>query len=165
VSFDSTEHVKHIAYNAKGQRLMIAYGNGKMTRYNYDVRNFRLQRYHTESYDWDAGSPYLFDPDGGVLQDCFHRYDLSGNIINIINHAPGCGISGSTEGENKLTRTFKYDALYRLLEASGREINSHDDTVLWDDPANSHPLDINDLRAYNQEFEYDLLGITQRKHF
>ena len=35
-------YVEHIAYNAKGQRLLIAYGNGVMTRHAYDPQTFRL---------------------------------------------------------------------------------------------------------------------------
>src|SRR5262249_24206447 len=35
VDLDQTTFVQRIAYNAKGQRTLIAYGNGVMTRYAY----------------------------------------------------------------------------------------------------------------------------------
>ena len=38
----SDTFVERIAYNAKGQRVLIAYGNGIMTRYAYDPHTFRL---------------------------------------------------------------------------------------------------------------------------
>ena len=38
VELDDTTYVERIAYNAKGQRTLIAYGNSVMTRYAYDRR-------------------------------------------------------------------------------------------------------------------------------
>ena len=47
---DGDVFVEHIAYNAQGQRVLIAYGNGIMTRYAYDQATFRLARMRTEGY-------------------------------------------------------------------------------------------------------------------
>jgi hypothetical protein len=44
----SDTFVERIAYNAKGQRVLIAYGNGIMTRHAYDPQTFRLLRLRTE---------------------------------------------------------------------------------------------------------------------
>src|SRR5262249_51120057 len=41
VDLDGDTFVQRIAYTAKGQRALIAYGNGVMTRYAYDDRTFR----------------------------------------------------------------------------------------------------------------------------
>ena len=49
-SWTATTYVERIAYNAKGQRTLIAYGNGVMTRYAYDPQTFRLVRLRTERY-------------------------------------------------------------------------------------------------------------------
>ena len=38
----ATSFVTNIDYNAKGQRLQIAYGNGALTTYDYDPLTFRL---------------------------------------------------------------------------------------------------------------------------
>ena len=51
VFLDDTLYVERIAYDAKGQRTLIAYGNGVMTRYAYDPRTFRLKRLRSERYD------------------------------------------------------------------------------------------------------------------
>ena len=48
VALDDADYVRHIAYNAKGQRVLIAYGNGVMTRYAYDPHTFRLARLRTD---------------------------------------------------------------------------------------------------------------------
>jgi hypothetical protein len=67
VSLDDTLYVERIAYDAKGQRALIAYGNGLMTRYSYDPRTFRLERLRSEHY----GKPdaVTYRPGGEALQD------------------------------------------------------------------------------------------------
>jgi hypothetical protein len=44
VKLESTEYVKEIAYNAKGQKNLVALDNEIMTRYAYDNQTFRLKR-------------------------------------------------------------------------------------------------------------------------
>ncbi|MBV5273289.1 MAG: hypothetical protein JZU52_06480, partial [Lamprocystis purpurea] len=41
-------YVQRIAYNAKGQRTLIVYGNDLITRYAYDPDTFRLVRLRTD---------------------------------------------------------------------------------------------------------------------
>src|SRR5262249_37475699 len=50
VFFDNALYVERIAYDAKGQRALIAYGNGVMTRYAYDEKTFRLKRMRSEHF-------------------------------------------------------------------------------------------------------------------
>ncbi len=45
VEFDGTDYVEHIAYNAKGQRLLIAFGNGVMTRHVYGSKTGSVTDY------------------------------------------------------------------------------------------------------------------------
>ena len=68
---DGTTYVEHIAYNAKGQRTLIAYGNGVMTRYAYDPQTFRLARLRTERYT--TPQPLTYHPTGAPLQDFAYR--------------------------------------------------------------------------------------------
>ena len=77
LSLDGTAHIRHIAYNAKGQRILAAYGNGIMTRHAYDPVNFRLLRQRSEPYDHPpgGGQPYTYAFQGGVRQDCAYAYD------------------------------------------------------------------------------------------
>jgi YD repeat-containing protein len=105
-----------MAYNPKGQRERIKYGNGATTKYTYDEKTFRLTRL------WSFRN-------GGSesLQDLNYTYDPVGNITEITDNAQqetffnGQYISPS--------QMFEYDALYRLTKATGREhVNNNADT-------------------------------------
>jgi YD repeat-containing protein len=81
VELDGETFVERIAYNAKGQRIMIAYGAGVMRRYAYDPRTFRLARMRSERYAEPDTLTYA--PAGEPLQDFAYEYDLAGNITTI----------------------------------------------------------------------------------
>jgi hypothetical protein len=44
LALDGDQLVEHVAYDAKGQRVLVAYGNGVMTRYAHDPQTLRLAR-------------------------------------------------------------------------------------------------------------------------
>src|SRR5205085_4268553 len=90
VELDGVTYVERIAYNAKGQRALIAYGNGVMTRYAYDPRTFRLTRLRTERFTQPDALTYR--PAGAPLQDFAYDYDLVGNITAVHDRVPGSGI-------------------------------------------------------------------------
>ena len=154
---DPMVSVERIVYNAKGQRILIAYGNGIMTRYRYDSVNFRLTRMKSEKYD-NSTDPLIYEPDGGIKQNLAYEYDLAGNILNITDSTQDCGI----EAADSLERVFTYDPLYRLLTATGRER----DTMLppdWDET--DYSQDQNATRGYKQFYGYDKMGnILQLQH-
>lgn len=153
ITFDGTDYVKQIAYNAKGQRLLIAYGNDVMTRYVYSNQTSRLLRLKSEKY---LESDWVFDPQSGtVKQDLAHINDLVGNILTINDKTPNCGIGGI----NSLTRSFEYDPLYRLTKASGRENNPSPSFPWWDDLYRS--TDDSITTSYTQHYSYDKLGNIQ----
>ncbi|WMJ75339.1 SpvB/TcaC N-terminal domain-containing protein [Cytophagaceae bacterium ABcell3] len=145
-------YVERIAYNARGQRTLIAFGNGMMTRYAYDEDNFRLKRLRTERYEKN-GLAYNY-ASGTVRQDNFYEYDLSGNITSIINRAPGSGVGGT----DILEKDYTYDALYRLLSATGRE-TATTAAEPWDDTYRSHDPTL--TRGYTQHYSYDKMGNIQ----
>ena len=100
IAFAGTEHVRHIAYNAKGQRVLMAMGNDMMTRYAYDPITFRLQRIKTERFIEASGT---YTPQSGTTkQDTAYEYDLGGNIIKIKERVSECGIVGTPLGANAL---------------------------------------------------------------
>ncbi|MGE3824016.1 MAG: RHS repeat domain-containing protein, partial [Bacteroidia bacterium] len=155
VTLGSDTYVDHIAYNAKGQRLLIAFGNDTMTRYSYDSNTFRLARQRSEGY---TKTDWTFETAGTVLQDTGYEYDLAGNIIKIKERTTSCGVGGT----NSLDRNFNYDPLYRLLKATGRE-NSPTITPIWDDSYRSNDNSI--TTAYTQNYQYDKMGnIQQLQH-
>lgn len=168
-------YVQQLAYSAKGQRVLIAYGNGVMTRYAYDQKTFRLMRLRSERYSQPQADSY--QPTGEVLQDLAHRYDLVGNILNILDRTPGSGVvnnpAAATVKEmslaqllasgDALIRQFDYDPIYRLLSATGRECDQAPESPPWIDQPRC--TDLTRTRAYSQQYRYDPLGNMQElKH-
>jgi RHS repeat-associated protein len=161
VELDGATYVEHVAYDAKGQRTLIAYGQGVMTRYAYDPRTVRLARLRTERYA--RVGPFAYRPTGAALQDLAHRYDLAGNVTTIGDRAPVSGIPGTPLGADALDRAFTYDPLYRLLSATGRECDLLPDRPPWDDRPRC--VDLGRTRAYTQQYEYDRAGsLTRLRH-
>jgi hypothetical protein len=147
VELDGVVYVKQIAYNAKGQRTLIAYGNGVLSRYAYHPITFQLLRLRTEKYSSPAVGSY--QPAGPVLQDYGYAYDLIGNVLQILDRTPGSGVLNNPEAGqvgdaalanllvkgDALIRRFSYDPIYRLLFGSGRECSNIPSPRPWsDDP-------------------------------
>ena len=139
---DATVFVANLDYNARGQRTLLAHGNGTTTTYAYDPETFRLTELRTAR---DAG--------GAVLQDLAYTYDASGNIVQIADAVSYGNAAVSAAG------LYEYDALYQLTAAEGREHpgqqpTSADPEVLRLD----HPNDLQALRRYRQQYTYDPAG-------
>jgi|GEM_PF-5763668 len=155
ISLDGTAYVQHIAYNAKGQRILLALGNEVMTRYAYDPLTFRLLRIKSEKYTLNGND---YQPQSGTKrQDTAYVYDLGGNIIKTKERITDCGISGTTLGVDALDRTFGYDPLKHLLQATGRESNVGANKPGGDPPIPGTP-NANNVRAYTDNFSYDKVG-------
>ncbi|MBA3705603.1 MAG: hypothetical protein H0W84_06790, partial [Bacteroidetes bacterium] len=158
VSYNGTTYVENIAYNSKGQRLLIAFGNNVMTRYVYDTFTFRLQRHRSERYvKTQVGNTITYAYQSGTnKQDDKFNYDLIGNIVNLFSRVTDCGIGGTPD---ELDRVFTYDPIYRLLSGDGRESNtqSGNNYLFSDAPVPSNPIPSN-VRYYKREFKYDKLG-------
>ncbi len=101
-----TTTVKDITYDSKGQRLTIAYGNGVSTAYTYDSMTFNLNQVQTS-----RGTD--------ILQNLFYFYDPMNNVTRIRD-----GAQQVLFFRNQIvdpTVDYTYDAVYRLVAASGRE--------------------------------------------
>jgi RHS repeat-associated protein len=156
LALDGEAVVEHIAYDAKGQRSLVAYGNGLMTRYACDPRTFRLLRVRTESYRRPEPDAPVFECYGTPLQDLGYTHDLAGNVTSITDRTPGSGIPGTTLGLDALHRTFSYDALYRLLHATGRECDAAPPGPAWQGVPRC--VDATRLRAYTEHYRHDAVG-------
>ena len=146
-----------IAYfNAKGDVIMTAYGNGIMTRQLYDNRTFLLKRTRTSPY---IQTGWTFADNAGVKEDKIFSFDLMGNILQTHDKCTDCGLSATPD---ELTRNFAYDPLYRLLNATGRESNTQSSSVIWNNPPITQVPNAQNSRAYTQAFQYDKLGNIQK---
>jgi RHS repeat-associated protein len=167
VRLDEAVFVQRIAYTAKGQRSLIAYGNGVMTRYAYHPQTFRLARLRSEHYIPDDTT---YRPGGEVLQDYGYDYDLAENILGIHDRTPGSGIPNNPSAMlttdprlrallgsgDALDRTFTYDPTYRLLTATGREHQTPPGGDPWIDLPRG--TDVTQAQAYVETYHYDPLG-------
>jgi YD repeat-containing protein len=161
VQLDDSTYVEHIAYNAKGQRTLIVYGNGVMTRYAYAPETFRLVRLRTEHYTTSTALTY--HPTGAPLQDVAYQYDLMGHITVIQDRRPDSGVLNTRPGKDALNRVFTYDPLYRLLSATGRECDLPPDPPPWVDQARG--VDLMRARDYTEQYHYDPAGnLTRFQH-
>lgn len=115
--------VANINYDAKGQRESIKYKNECTTIYRYDPKTFRLVQMETRRHiDADESSSHENDSgraDRNLLQDLQYTYDAVGNIIHIAD-ASQQAIYFKNQCVNP-SNDYIYDALYRLIQASGRE--------------------------------------------
>ena len=172
VWLDDTLYLERIVHDARGQRALIAYGNGVMTRYAYDPRTFRLARLRSERYT--VAGDGRFRPSGVALQDFGYDYDLAGNIVGIRDRAAGSGIPNNPQAMattdaalasllasgDALQRRFGYDAVYRLLSASGRECDRPPAGPPWD--ASPRCVDLTRARGYREQYGYDAAGNLAR---
>lgn len=163
VVMDGTPYVEHIAYNAKGQRLLVACGNTLMTRYAYDPQTFRLTRQRTEKFTRNGPA---FQPNGNLQQNYTYTYDLVGNILKINDLTPGSG-PGQGNHSNKLVRDFEYDPIYRLIRATGRETSTYDiptPDFITNAPYTPGSTASKNTQAYTQRYHYDRMGNLEKLH-
>lgn len=148
----TTTFVNDIDYNAKGQREIIEYGNGIKTYYEYDPLMFRLKHMKTLRI-------------GEILQDLYYSSDPVGNIVHLRDAAQqnifvkGRWVEPSTD--------YKYDAVYRLKEVTGREhLGLANGSPNPPEPTSYNDysrvgLNLNDpnfLGTYNEDYIYDPSG-------
>jgi RHS repeat-associated protein len=149
---DATRFIDDIDYNARGQRTRIDYGNGVHTTYAYDPLTLRRMQVRTLR-------------GASRLQDLVYTYDPAGNISAIQDDAQQTiyfnGQVVTPHGD------YLYDALYRLIEATGREHigQSERPEPTWDDASRArlpHPHDGQTMRNYLEQYAYDALGNFER---
>ncbi len=161
-----TSFVTNINYNAKGQRENIFYNNGTKTKYTYDEECYHLTNLLTTR---NAGNV--------VLQDLHYTYDAAGNITRVKDNAQA-DIFFDNEMAQALN-DYEYDAIYRLIKATGRKHAGQTDiqpkaalgnsSTFRDRPFINNnvinPNDANAFRNYTETYKYDKAGnIKEQKH-
>jgi RHS repeat-associated protein len=95
VELDGVPQVRQLAYNARGQRVLVAYGNGLMTRHTYDPRTFRLARSRTERYAENLPGVNFALAAGGATASASSTYDGDNPPSSVVDgdrsasHFPG----------------------------------------------------------------------------
>lgn len=149
--------VTDIAYDARGQRQAIGYGNGARTSYRYDPLNFRLTGLSTVKGN------------GALAQDLSYTHDCAGNLT----HQEDRAIPAVFFANAKIAalNRYGYDPLYRLVSAQGREHAGQQangdfgGSDNWNDGpyrVQHQPGDAMAWRAYSQSFLYDPVGNIRR---
>jgi RHS repeat-associated protein len=164
----SLHAITNIDYNAKGQRVLIEYGvldaNQKSevnTTYQYDPETFRLANLTTTR-----------KTDKVLLQDLQYYYDPVGNITHIHDDADIQNVIYFKNRRVEPSADYVYDAIYRLIKATGREHlgqtgdvpnsptpQSYND---WSNINLPHPNDGNAMGTYIENFDYDAAGNIQQ---
>jgi hypothetical protein len=153
----ATTFVRDIDYNAKGQRERIEYGNSTFTEYEYDEETFRLIRLKTTRTNVPANER--------IVQDLSYTYDPAGNIAHIQDDADIQNVIFFRNQRVEPSADYAYDAIYRLIEATGREHlgqigvapipHSHNDGPRI---GLLHPGDGNAMGTYTERYVYDAVG-------
>lgn len=147
-------YVEHIDYDAKGQRQRIDYGNHTFTTYSHDPLTFRLSRMRTIRTVDEAGNAA-----NELLQDLAYTYDPVGNITSLVDSAQQTLFYNGAVVEP--SQAFVYDALYRLINATGREHAAQQQPASEFDQFRTNLIHKGDglaLQNYAQRYEYDAVG-------
>jgi RHS repeat-associated protein len=162
--------VTDIDYDAKGQRMLIDYGNGVRTTYTYDPLTFRLvhllTRRNAGTFPNDCPQPPRAGWPGSQVQNLQYTYDPAGNITHIRDDAQQTVYFRNKRVEP--SAEYTYDAIYRLIEATGREHlgqiggvpNAPNPHTYNDVPRVGilHPNDGNGMGRYIDRHVYDAVG-------
>lgn len=150
-STTATVFINNIDYDAKGQRISIQFQNGATTHYTYDPVTLRLTQLTTTRPD--------------TVQDLSYTYDPVGNITHIEDDAQGTVFFKNQQVEP--SNDYTYDALYRLINATGREHLGQIGSGLAPAPTSYNdaprillpqPGDGNAMGTYSEQYEYDAVG-------
>jgi RHS repeat-associated protein len=154
----ATPFVVDIDYDAKGQRTLVAYGNGVKAQYAYDRETFRLTRL-------TSTRPVTLPADERVVQDLSYTYDPAGNITHISDDADIQNVVFFRNQRVEPSADYIYDATYRLVEATGREhLGQVGGTPTQPGDTDAprvnlpHPGDGNAMGNYTERYEYDSVG-------
>lgn len=157
----ATAFVTNIDYDAKGQRQRIDYGsvddngNRVSTLYDYDQQTFRLIRMRTlRGVEALQNLQYTYDPVGNIthIRDDAQQTHYFNNAV-VVPHT-----------------SYTYDAMYRLIEATGREHLAQNRQPIphsFNDSLRSllpHPSDGDAMGTYTERYLYDAVGNFLEMH-
>lgn len=144
-TLESLPIVRAITYNAHGQVEQEVAGNGVITTLEYDPKDGRLRRLLSRLAN------------NAALQDMRYTYDPVGNVLSIEDAALPIRFFANQRIEP--ISHFRYDTLYRLVEATGWEAGAVKYGPLsaqTADPA----MPVNYRQTYRYDAGHNLLELT-----
>ncbi len=142
---EQTEHVivHGLEFYANGQKAKEIAGNGVKTFYTYDPMDQRLLSVTTTRPEKDNRNTQL--------QDLRYSYDPVGNIMSINDAMQTTRFYKNQKVSAE--KTYQYDTLYQLIQATGRENDNDNDN------------DNNQYINYRRTYSYDRGGnLEQLQH-
>ena len=154
-----TTVVSNIDYNARGQRVTYDYADPVLgtavtcvVTYIYDPDTFRLTNLTTNRR---AGSGVT----ASTLQALVYTYDPVGNVVEMDDNGDQTQIFNTTPVS--ATGLYRYDSLYRLIQATGREHPGQQQPTGTFEVLTGAVPHRNDLQAvinYTEKYAYDQVG-------
>ncbi|WP_344594922.1 SpvB/TcaC N-terminal domain-containing protein [Actinomadura vinacea] len=173
----SLHAVTGIDYDAMGRRTLVDNGNGVRTIYAYDPLTFQLTHLLTRrdpaAFPEDCPDPAPTGWPGCQVRNVHYTYDPVGNTTHVRDDA-----QQTVFFRNRRVAPgsdFTYDAVYRLIEATGREhLGQTGGTPNAPTPHSSddlarlrlqHPEDGNAMGRYLERYRYDVVdNIESMQH-
>jgi RHS repeat-associated protein len=160
-----TPFVTGVEYDEEGRRTAISCGNGAATTLAYDPLTGRLAELATRRpaapFPGDCPVPAASGWPGCGVQALHYTYDAAGNLTHLRDDAQQAVFFRNQRVDPGADYT--YDALNRLIEATGREHlgqtgavpHSYNDVPRVSVP---HRGDGNAMRRYRERYSYDAAG-------
>jgi RHS repeat-associated protein len=142
-------------YNARNQLVAQTDGNGVQTTYSFDPFTFRLSRVISRQRNANSRISRVF-------QDLSYTYDASGNVTYA--HDGSQDVIFFRNKRVEPSSVYTYDAVYRLIEATGREHLGQDENTQpygqSDAPlfSTAHQHDQHAMGRYTEYYRYDVAG-------
>ncbi|MCW1243909.1 RHS repeat-associated core domain-containing protein [Pseudomonas sp. SAICEU22] len=137
-------------YNAGGQIESERAGNGVVSRTRYNEADGRV-----------LGMTSRIE--NTLLQDLAYQYDRVGNVVTVTDSAQPVRWSSNTRVDP--VQAYRYDTLYQLVEASGRENSSNAAGVAPSALVTFGTDDGSQVRQYVRHYSYDAGGnLTRWRH-
>lgn len=152
---DWVEILSSAEYNARNQLVVQTDGNGVQTIYTLDPFTFRLSNVMSKQRNSNGRTSRGF-------QDLSYTYDAGGNVTYAYDGSQDVVFFRNKRVEP--SSVYTYDALYRLIEATGREHLGQNgsaqpygqrDAHLFN---TAHQHDQHAMGRYTEYYKYDVAG-------
>lgn len=139
------QYLKEVTYDAFSQRSIIQFGNNVRRVNTFDPRTHELTRYQL-----------IRESDQKVLEDRSVVYDGAGHIGQVTDAMRPIQFNGNEEVAPETVYT--YDALYQLIEATGRELDAVGAQHNQGQQRYSSLADSQQVHNYRRQYSYDTTG-------